>query len=119
MDAAVVGLSSSPFLTALTLLGPGRASLYLLAAIAASLAFLYHLLTVAIAGRTSGMALLKLRIVDAESRSAPPTWRQAGRRALGATIALVLPPLNLPVIWLSRSRRSLSDHLSGTVVAQQ
>jgi len=121
IDVAIIVLSGLPFLTAFTFFEAefDRASLYLLAAIAVAAIFCYHLLTVAVAGRTSGMALCKLRIVDAASECVPPTVTQAFGRAFGATLSLLLLPLNLLVILLSLERLSLSDHISSTIIVRQ
>lgn len=121
IDVAIIVLSGLPFLTAFTFFEAefNRASLYLLAVIAVAAIFCYHLLTVAIGGRTSGMALCKLRIVDTTSECVPPTLAQAFGRALGATLSLLLLPLNLLVILLSLERLSLSDHISGTIIVRQ
>ncbi len=121
IDVAIIVLSYLPFLTAFTLFEAefSRWSLYLLATIAVATIFCYHLLTVAIAGRTSGMALCKLRLVDAASERVPPTLAQAFGRAFGATLSLLLLPLNLLVILLSLERLSLSDYLSGTTIVRQ
>lgn len=121
IDVAIIALSYLPFLTAFTLFEAefSRWSLYLLAAIAVAAIFCYHLLTVAIAGRTSGMALCHLRLVDAASERVAPTLAQAFGRAFGATLSLLLLPLNLLVILLSLERLSLSDYLSGTIIVRQ
>jgi uncharacterized RDD family membrane protein YckC len=121
IDVGIITFSFLPFFTAFTLFDADLShfSAYALAGIALGAAFLYHLLTIAIAGRTSGMALLKLRIVDAANESTPATIGQAFVRALGSTLGLVLMPLNLLVIWLSFERLSLADHLSGTIVVRQ
>jgi uncharacterized RDD family membrane protein YckC len=121
IDCAIIILSALPFFTALTLFDAEftRWSLYPLAGLALGLAFLYHLLTVAVAGRTSGMALLRLRVVDAASERVPPRLAQACARALGAMVSLLVLPLNLLVIWLSLERLSLSDYFSGTTLVRQ
>jgi uncharacterized RDD family membrane protein YckC len=121
IDVGLIVLSYLPFLTAFTLFEAefSRWSLYALAVIAIAAIFCYHLLTVAIAGRTSGLALCKLRLVDTASERVPPTLGQAGRRAFGATLSLLLLPLNLLVILLSLDHLSLSDYLSGTTIVRQ
>ena len=121
IDLAIIVLSDLPFLTAFTFFEAefNRWSLYLLAAIAVATIFSYHLLTIAISGRTSGMALCKLRIVDAASECVPPTLAQAFGRAFGATLSLLLLPINLLVILLSLERLSLSDYLSSTIIVRQ
>ena len=121
IDIGIITLSYLPFLTAFTLFDMefSRGSLYLLSGIAVTMIFCYHLLTVAVAGRTGGMALCKLRILDAASECVPPTLGQAFGRALGATLSLLLLPLNLLVILLSLERLSLSDYFSGTIIVRQ
>lgn len=121
IDLEIIAFSYLPFFTAYTILNAelSRGSLYVLGGIAAGITFIYHLLTVATAGRTCGMAALKLRVVDAASESFPPTLAQAFGRALGGTVSMILFPFNLLVIWLSLDRYSLSDFLSGTVIVRQ
>ena len=80
--------------------------------------FIYQTVMLAVAGRTFGMALLKLNLVNAGNVSLPVTlWRKA-LRASAATVVFVCFPLYLTA-WLSASRRTLPDLISGTIVAQR
>lgn len=90
----------------------------LMALLLSAVVFIYQIVMLAFAGRTFGMALLKLNMVNADDESLPVTlWRKA-LRALAATIVFICFPLYLAA-WLSASRRTLPDLISGTTVAQQ
>jgi uncharacterized RDD family membrane protein YckC len=121
IDVGIIAFSYLPFLTAFTLFEAdfSRWAVYALAVMTSASIFCYHLLMVGMAGRTTGMAFCKLRIVDAASERVPPTLAQAFGRAIGATLSLLLLPLNLLVILLSLERLSLSDYLSGTIIVRQ
>ncbi|HEY8460816.1 MAG TPA: RDD family protein [Blastocatellia bacterium] len=78
--------------------------------------FTYQIVTLAFAGRTFGMALLKLNLVNAGDESLPVTPWQKLLRASTATIVFICFPLYLTA-WFSVSRRTLPDLVSGTTVA--
>jgi uncharacterized RDD family membrane protein YckC len=83
-----------------------------------AVAFIYQIVMLAFAGRTFGMALLKLNVVNTGDESLPVTlWRKV-LRASAATIVFICFPLYLTA-WLSASRRTLPDLISGTTVAQR
>jgi len=70
----------------------------------------------AFAGRTFGMALLKLNLVNTSDEDRPVTlWRKL-LRASAATIVFICFPLYLTA-WFSASRRTMTDLVSGTTVA--
>ncbi len=121
IDLEVIAFSFLPFFTAFTLFNAefSRGSMYALAGLAMVMTFLYHLLTIRIAGRTFGMAVFRIRVADASSESEPLTFNQAVQRAGGAVVSLALIPLNLLVIALSAERQSLSDQFSGTTIVRQ
>jgi uncharacterized RDD family membrane protein YckC len=78
--------------------------------------FIYQIWTLLVARRTCGMAWRNLKIVDAETHELTfPEWRMFAR-SLAATVGLLVPPLNLLVIWSSGSQASLADLLSRTRV---
>ena len=81
--------------------------------------FLYHLIATAIAGRTCGMAVFRIRVADAADESLPPALNQCLRRAGGTVLSILFIPLNLLVITLSPERQSLSDQISQTQVVRQ
>ncbi len=80
----------------------------------ASLAFLYSVVSLAIAGRTPGKALVGLRVVD---RSGDPlTPRQAVVRTLCLPLSFAILGLGLVGIVIGREHRALHDVLGGTAV---
>jgi uncharacterized RDD family membrane protein YckC len=78
--------------------------------------FTYQIVMLAFAGRTFGMALLKLNLVNAGDERLPVTPWQKLLRASSATIVFICFPLYLTA-WFSVSRRTLPDLVSGTTVA--
>jgi uncharacterized RDD family membrane protein YckC len=95
----------------------GDESRLLMALLLSAVVFIYQVVMLAFAGRTFGMALLKLNVVNSGGASLPVTpWRKM-LRASAATIVFIFFPLYLAA-WLNASRRSLPDLISGTTVAQ-
>jgi uncharacterized RDD family membrane protein YckC len=83
-----------------------------------AVAFIYQIVMLAFAGRTFGMALLKLNVVNTGDENLPVTlWRKM-LRASAATIVFICFPLYLTA-WLNVSRRTLPDLISGTTVAKR
>ncbi len=124
IDLEIIAFSFLPFFTVFAFFNSdlGRSqspplSLYVLAGIAIVLVFVYHFVTVALAGRTCGLAIFNLHIIDVASAHRAPSLAQAAGRALGA-VGSLLVPLNLLIILLSPQRQSLSDHLSGTMIVR-
>ena len=96
----------------------GDESRLLMALLFSAVVFIYQVVMLAFAGRTFGMALLKLNVVNSGGASLPVTpWRKM-LRASAATIVFIFFPLYLAA-WLNASRRSLPDLISGTTVAQR
>jgi uncharacterized RDD family membrane protein YckC len=96
----------------------GDESRLLMALLLSAVVFIYQVVMLAFAGRTFGMALLKLNVVNAGGASLPVTpWRKM-LRASAATIVFIFFPLYLTA-WLNASRRTLPDLISGTTVAQR
>ena len=80
----------------------------------ASLAFLYSVVSLAIAGRTPGKALVGLRVV---ARSGEPvTPRQAVVRTICLPLSFAIFGLGLVGIIIGREHRALHDVLGGTAV---
>ena len=79
------------------------------------LTFFYHGVTLSLAGRTYGMAMLNLRLISIESEPDKVSRRQLILRAWASTIASLLPPLNLLVRILNERHLSLPDLVSGTL----
>jgi uncharacterized RDD family membrane protein YckC len=94
----------------------GYGSRLLMALALSSVVFTYQIVMLAFAGRTFGMALLKLNLVNAGDESLPVTLWQKLLRASVATIVSICFPLCLAA-WFSASRRTLPDLVSGTTVA--
>jgi uncharacterized RDD family membrane protein YckC len=78
--------------------------------------FTYQIVMLAFAGRTFGMALLKLNLVNTGDERLPVTLWQKLLRASVATIVFICFPLYLTA-WFSASRRTMTDLVSGTTVA--
>jgi uncharacterized RDD family membrane protein YckC len=94
------------------------ASRLLMALLLLAVVFVYQIVMLVFAGRTFGMALLKLNMVNTDDESMPVTLWQKILRASGATFVFICFPLHLSAC-LSASRRTLPDLISGTTVAQQ
>ena len=96
----------------------GDESRLLMALLLSAVVFIYQVVMLTFAGRTFGMALLKLNVVNAGGASLPVTiWRKT-LRASAATIVFMCFPLYLTA-WLNASRRTLPDLISGTTEAQR
>src|SRR5262245_1516936 len=96
----------------------GDESRLLVALLLSAVAFIYQVVMLTFAGRTFGMALLKLNVVNAGGASLPVTFWRKMLRAAAATIVFICFPLYLTA-WLNASRRTLPDLISGTTVAQR
>ncbi len=130
IDAEIVAVSYVPLILVFAFFG-GKFEApmtYLLPAIGLALLVLYFFLTYALAGRTLGMAMMKLHlaslspITDKASDSAPDTitftFQQAAMRALGGSISLLCFPLNMICLVRSYDRLSISDYLSHTQIVR-
>jgi len=80
--------------------------------------FLYHTCSVALAGRTWGMALCSLRVVDSRTALVPTTG-QCARRALAYILSLATAGLGILYSLFDAERRTAHDILSGTVIVKQ
>jgi uncharacterized RDD family membrane protein YckC len=81
----------------------------------AAVVFIYQIVMLEFAGRTFGMALLKLNLIDTDDESLPVTRKQKLLRASAATIVFICFPLYLTA-GFNASRRTLPDLISGTTV---
>jgi uncharacterized RDD family membrane protein YckC len=79
----------------------------------AAITFLYQAVSLFIAERTCGMAVLRMRLVR-NNDDQPISRAQKFIRALAATIAFLCPPLNILAMRLNGRRLSLPDLVSGT-----
>ena len=86
--------------------------------IVAVVMFLYHTCSVALAGRTWGMALCSLRAVDSRTALVPTTG-QCARRALVYILSLATAGLGILYSLFDAEGRTAHDILSGTVVVRQ
>ncbi|MGH9848674.1 MAG: RDD family protein, partial [Blastocatellia bacterium] len=97
----------------------GHESFFVMLVLLSTATFFYQTLMLMVAGRTTGMALLNLELLNTDDDSMPVTRRQKMLRAWAATIAFLLPPLNLLVTKSNSFQRSLPDLISGTTVAKR
>lgn len=95
----------------------GIESLFVMGVLLSACVFSYQLVTLLVAGRTFGMAMLRLQLVNTDDDQLPVTRRQRMLRAWAATIAFCCPPLNLLITKLNYLERSLPDLVSGTSIA--
>ena len=119
-DFALIVLACIPLYSihSITGLKYGQSAAYAVIAIAVWISFIYQMWTMLVAGRTCGMAWRRLRVFDAETRDARfPEWRLFAR-ALCGPVSILLPPLNLAVIWASGSQSGLADLVSRTTLLQ-
>jgi uncharacterized RDD family membrane protein YckC len=97
----------------------GREASLILLLLLAAITFLYQFVSLFMAERTCGMAVLRLRLVRTDAEDQPISRRRKLIRALAATIAFICPPLNLLVMHLNTRRLSLPDIISGTVAIEE
>ncbi len=97
----------------------GSESFAILFFLLATLTFCYQFLMLTVAGRTTGMACLKLQIINVAGGDKPISGTQKFARAVAATAAFLLPPLNLIVMQANDHRYSLPDLLSGTTLVEK
>lgn len=119
-DLLVVALLCAPFAALIELTmgnwGDPRVAASL-GGIVAVVLFLYQTCSVALAGRTWGMALCSLRAVDAASARVPTTG-QCVRRALVLMLSLATLGLGILYSLFDAEGRTAHDILSGTVVVK-
>ena len=82
-----------------------------------AIAFIYQMVMLGFAGRTFGMAMLNLTLLNTADESLPIARWQRILRALASTIVFICVPLHI-FTRLTPSRRSLPDLISGTTVAR-
>ncbi len=120
-DFEVIAAAYLPIFGAYAMLDTslGSESFFIMLVLLSAITFVYQLVTLLIAGRTTGMALLDLNLLNADDEGLPVTRRQKMLRAWAAPIAFLCPPLNLIVTRLNHPHRSLPDLISGTTVAKE
>lgn len=121
IDLIAVAFLSAPFaaLIELTIGNWGDPRVFgSMGAIVVVVMFLYHTCSVALAGRTWGMSLCSLHVVDADTASAPTTG-QCMRRALVFMLSLATLCLGILYSLFDAEGRTAHDILSGTVIVRQ
>ena len=130
IDAEIIAFSFLPIIAVYAFLGGSSSSVSLtgLLSLTAILVTVYFFVTYALAGRTIGMAILKLHLASLKpvSEQVQPnatstisfTFQQAAARAVGGTLSLLLFPVNLICILRNFDRLSVSDYFSGTQVVR-
>jgi uncharacterized RDD family membrane protein YckC len=93
----------------------GPEATIILVILLAAITFLYQSVSLFIADRTCGMAVLRMRLVRTDNVERPISRVQKFIRALAATIAFICPPLNLLVMHMNDRRLTLPDIISGTI----
>lgn len=119
-DFALIFLACIPLCSihSITGLKFGQSAAYAVLGIAVWVTFIYQMWTMLVSGRTCGMAWRHLRVFDTETREAVfPQWRLFVRAICGP-VSILLPPLNLAVIWASGNQAGLADLLSQTTLLQ-
>ena len=119
-DLAVIALFSLPFvaLTELTSLEWQNPRVISFAAgIFLVMAFLYLTISVAFTGRTIGMKLFSLRVVDART-GLIPTGSQSAGRSLVYLLSLASAGIALMYALINSERHTVHDHLTRTAVVR-
>lgn len=96
----------------------GQSAAYAVLGIAVWITFVYQMWTLLVSGRTCGMAWRHLRVFDSETREPIFAQWRLFVRALCGPVSILLPPLNLAVIWVSGNQSGLADLLSQTTLLQ-
>lgn len=130
IDAEIIAFSFLPIIAVYAFLGGESSSVSLtgLLSLTAVLVTVYFFVTYALAGRTIGMAILKLHLASLKpvaeqvqsnaTSTISFTFQQAAARAIGGTLSLLLFPVNLICILRNFDRLSVSDYFSGTQVVR-
>ena len=120
-DFEVIAMAYLPIFAAYATLNTsfGKGAIFILTILLAATTFAYQAVTLSISGRTFGMALLNMHLINTEDESLPVTRRQRLLRAWAATVAFLCPPLNLIVMRLNKHRLSLPDLISGTTPIEE
>ncbi|HYN84030.1 MAG TPA: RDD family protein [Pyrinomonadaceae bacterium] len=121
IDLLLVGFLSSPFAAVIELTSGNWSDPRVAASmggIVLVVMFLYLTGSTALAGRTWGMSLFSLHVVDAETALAPSVG-QSARRALVYMVSLATLCVGIIYALFDAERRTAHDHLSGTVVVRE
>ncbi len=118
VDLLVVGLLCSPFAAGVVLMEANWRDpqvLALFVSIVVLVKFLYSTIATALTGRTLGMRLLQLRVVDART-GLIPTGKQSAGRALIYLASLFSAGLALTYALVDREKRTAHDRFTQTAV---
>jgi uncharacterized RDD family membrane protein YckC len=115
-DFEIIALAYLPIFAAYATLNTslGNEAFFILLLLLSAVILVYQSVTLFLAERSFGMALLNMKLVNTLDASLPITRRQKLLRACAATIAFLCPPLNFIVMRLNRQNLSLPDLVSGT-----
>jgi uncharacterized RDD family membrane protein YckC len=121
IDLEIVALSFLPVFSFFALLDSGLnpRTLFMMGGSAIGLIFMYQFLMLLVAGRTCGMAVLKLDLTDVRGDCMALKRGRVFARAIGATLGVLLTPINLALVLSSAHRRSMADRFSGSIVVKQ
>lgn len=117
-DFELIAMSFLPIFAAYAVLNTilNSETFFLMLLLLTALSFVYQAITLVMAGRTYGMAMLNLRLVSLDDEAPEKVSRQQLlMRAWAATIAFLLPPVNLLVRQMNERRLSLPDLVSNTI----
>lgn len=118
IDLLIVAFATSPFAAIMELTSGNWNDLRVagsLAGVVVVIMFVYLTASVALAGRTLGMALVSLRVTDARG-GLIPTAGQCARRAAAYMLTLAALGIGLLPALFDGERRAAHDRLSGTIV---
>jgi uncharacterized RDD family membrane protein YckC len=120
VDLILIAFFSSPLVGGLYLIEPNWPMLMVIAAsalVVLLVAFLYLTAAIALTGRTLGMRLLSLRVIDART-GLIPTGNQSAGRALLYLASLLSAGIALIYAVTDSERRPAHDRLTGTAVVR-
>ena len=120
-DVIIGGFATSILLSPLMLTGGTWLSVSGVLAFAAALAivlFVYLTLTVGYYGRTFGMSLFSLEMIDAEE-NAYPTLHQAAVSASVYLLSMAMGGIGFIPVLFNEERRAAHDLLSGTILIRE
>lgn len=118
VDLLMIAFAACPFAAGIELWGSNWHDLRvkgIMAGITIVVAFLYLTIVTALAGRTAGMKLFRIRAVDVRS-GLMPSGSQSARRALGYIFSLATAGLGIFYGLVDAEHRTAHDHFSGTIV---
>jgi uncharacterized RDD family membrane protein YckC len=121
IDLALIGFLASPFAAIIQLINGNWGDIRIagsMLGILLVIMYLYFAVSAAFAGRTWGMSLMSIHIIEARTGLIPTTG-QAFRRAFIYVASLVTLGLGILFALIDPEGRAAHDHLSGTVVVRE